>query len=47
MGDMATQHDLHHEKFNGNFGVYGIFDRLCGTNIDPVTKKMVKKIAKD
>jgi len=47
MGDMATQHDLHHEKFNGNFGVYGLFDRLCGTNIDPVTKKMVKNIAKN
>merc|ERR1711977_486908 len=35
-GDMATQHDLHHEKFNGNFGVFGFFDYICGTAL---TKK--------
>jgi len=45
-GDMATQHDLHHEKFNGNYGVFGFFDVLCGTNIDKVTKKMVKDMKK-
>eukprot|EP01060_Flectonema_neradi_P015062 TRINITY_DN21740_c0_g1_i1.p1 TRINITY_DN21740_c0_g1~~TRINITY_DN21740_c0_g1_i1.p1 ORF type:complete len:282 (+),score=21.52 TRINITY_DN21740_c0_g1_i1:39-848(+) len=31
MGNWAEQHDLHHLKFNGNYGIYGWLDRLCGT----------------
>ena len=28
----SVHHNLHHEKFNGNFGLYfTIWDRLCGT----------------
>eukprot|EP01095_Lingulamoeba_sp_RSL-Kostka_P015179 TRINITY_DN689_c0_g1_i1.p1 TRINITY_DN689_c0_g1~~TRINITY_DN689_c0_g1_i1.p1 ORF type:complete len:294 (+),score=55.57 TRINITY_DN689_c0_g1_i1:52-882(+) len=32
LGD-ATEHDLHHEAFKYNFGVFGIFDRLHKTNL--------------
>jgi len=45
-GDMATQHDLHHECFNGNYGVFGWFDVLCGTSIDKTHKKMVRDLKK-
>ncbi|MEO6039199.1 MAG: sterol desaturase family protein, partial [Saprospiraceae bacterium] len=28
----SVHHNLHHEKFNGNYGLYfNIWDRLCGT----------------
>jgi sterol desaturase/sphingolipid hydroxylase (fatty acid hydroxylase superfamily) len=30
-GSMAEQHDLHHERFNVNFGVIGLMDYLHGT----------------
>merc|ERR1712070_874490 len=43
LGDMATQHDIHHEVFNGNYGVMGFCDKLCGTNVDPKTMRMTKR----
>lgn len=31
-GGMARMHDLHHEKFVGNYGTVGIVDRVYGTH---------------
>ena len=31
-GGVARMHDLHHERFVGNYGTVGIIDRLYGTH---------------
>ena len=31
-GGVARMHDLHHEKFVGNYGTVGVIDRLYGTH---------------
>lgn len=30
-GGVAAMHDLHHERFRGNYGTIGVVDRLMGT----------------
>ena len=30
-GGMARMHDLHHERFVGNYGTIGVLDRVYGT----------------
>lgn len=35
----AEGHDIHHEKFNYNFGVGGFMDYLCGTKYEVAKKK--------
>lgn len=32
--DLDGFHDFHHEKFNGNYGSYGVLDRLHGTDAE-------------
>lgn len=51
----SVYHNLHQEKFHGNYGLYFTFwDRLCGTlrtdsadKIDEVHQRMAKKLAGD
>lgn len=30
-GGVARMHDLHHERFVGNYGTIGVLDRVYGT----------------